>query len=250
MRSRRNKRVAGGSDAVVQNRSRKRRKMIGKDKEWCLFCFNVGERSLYSVPKSWVSSFKNLKKPLGGGRYKLFYKCWWPKEDSSEATASKMKMLVRNCSEPDFDQWTQRRGKPLGTFLELEKCEAALAKREGLSTSESENNGEESAEISPPGRAQARSQDDVADQDNETAGLSSAKRPAPQLTAHRRLASVFAADAQLSKIPRVELTPTEGRGSIMQMLGILMACLIDSSLTPLYYTIIKGGCGGLALMRC
>lgn len=82
-----------------------------------------------------------------------------------------MKMLVRNCSEPDFDQWTQRRGKSLGTFLELEKCEAALAKREGISTTESENNGEEStAEISTPGRAEAKSQDDVVDHANETAG--------------------------------------------------------------------------------
>ena len=49
-----------------------------------------------------------------------------------------MKMLVKNCSDPNKSNWIQCRGKLLGTFTELEKCEAALALREGLSTTEDE----------------------------------------------------------------------------------------------------------------
>lgn len=77
---------------------------------------------------------------------------------------------------------------------------------------------------------------------------SSAKRPAPEFRARRRLASVFATDA-LSEIPSVELIPTEGHGSFMQqMLGVFnsnmqlfMVCLIDSSFTFFLLYRYRGG---------
>ena len=48
-------------------------------------------------------------------------------------------MLVKNCSEPDYDTWNQHRGQHLGTFEEFEQYEAALNKYEGtIATTDSE----------------------------------------------------------------------------------------------------------------
>jgi hypothetical protein len=106
-------------------------------KEWCLFYFNVEEKTLATVPRSWVKTFQ---KTLSSGDVETYSKCWWPREGSKEETASTMRMLVRNCSEPDYDSWQQHRGANLGVFHDFEKCQTELEKREGQTTTDTEAN--------------------------------------------------------------------------------------------------------------
>ena len=106
-------------------------------KEWCLFYFNVNEKSLRSVPSKWVKAYKHT---APDGKISRYDKCWFPPKDSKEATQSTFSMLVSNCSEPDYEAWSQLRGCSLGVFSDLSRCEAALDHYEGtIVTSETEN---------------------------------------------------------------------------------------------------------------
>jgi len=99
-------------------------------KEWILFYFNVHEKALECVPTSWV---KKLASPDNSRKDE----CWWPKKGSREELD--IQTLIRDCSEPDKEEWTRHPGVSLGEFDDYYRCTAALVTYEGETATEDDD---------------------------------------------------------------------------------------------------------------
>lgn len=78
---------------------------------------------------------------MADGTIDKYFKCWWPKTKSRDAVSSTFDMLVKNCSETDYETWEQHRDRHLGTFQDIANCQAELDEYLGEMSTTTDNEG-------------------------------------------------------------------------------------------------------------